>query len=373
LTNLDVSDNPQLTGFHCRGNQLTSLDISNCLSLRELDCSENQIISLDVSNLPELTQLECAENQLESLDVSTNLNLEFLACSDNQLDNLDISNNPHLMVLSCSENQLDSLDVSNNPQLGGLWCRGNQISSLDLSNNSQLFELFWQDFFFMLFGLRPELDISDMPTLYKVCVDSVPFPPPEYDSLLISNGSPNVHFTTNCSLDFEPPVISSAIVYTDTITVISSEDGVIYLVPADTEKDLRILREVCMDSVETLDMAGSIHLEGIGNDTYWLYARDTSYNISEPKALTITGVGFDQFMARQVRIYPNPVNDLITIQTCQPGSYIFEVTSVNGQLVRNGIFTGSSQQVDLSTLHKGIYFVTIKSSAYVVTRKVIVQ
>ena len=51
-----------------------------------------------------------------------------------------------------------------------------------------------------------DLDISDMPTLYKVCVWVMPFPPDpppgskECKKILIkNNGSPNVYFTADCN------------------------------------------------------------------------------------------------------------------------------------------------------------------------------
>jgi len=70
-------------------------------------------------------------------------------------------------------------------------------------------------------------------------------------------------------------------------------------------------------------------------------------------------------------VHPNPANDLITIQTNQHGRYAYMITHVNGQLVQNGAFTGSSLQVDLSTLQEGIYFVTTRSRDFIITQKVI--
>jgi len=41
------------------------------------------------------------------------------------------------------------------------------------------------------------LDISEMPSLYEVCVWTLPFPPEGF--LVFTSGSPNVYFTTECS------------------------------------------------------------------------------------------------------------------------------------------------------------------------------
>jgi hypothetical protein len=68
-----------------------------------------------------------------------------------------------------------------------LKCGGNQLSRLDISNNPGLRLTTWET----------TLDIRNMPTLYKVCVWTIPFPPEGMQ--VDSTGSPNVYFTTECS------------------------------------------------------------------------------------------------------------------------------------------------------------------------------
>jgi len=67
-----------------------------------------------------------------------------------------------------------------------LICKGNQLTSLDISNNHEFGS-----------GWNCNLDIRDMPSLTKVCVWVIPFPPEGLN--LCSDGSPNVYFTTDCS------------------------------------------------------------------------------------------------------------------------------------------------------------------------------
>jgi len=59
---------------------------------------------------------------------------------------------------------------------------------LDISNNTAL-------------GIRwykvTEIDISQMPTLYQVCVWTMPFPPSGV--FVNTTGSPNVYFTMDCN------------------------------------------------------------------------------------------------------------------------------------------------------------------------------
>ena len=69
------------------GKGLTSLQgIEWFKSLRILSCYQNQLTNLDVSNNTELTYLSCFENQLTNLDVSKNTKLTRLYCDNNPGD-----------------------------------------------------------------------------------------------------------------------------------------------------------------------------------------------------------------------------------------------------------------------------------------------
>ena len=181
LTSLDISNNTLLNCLECHVNQLSSLDVSNNTALLFLECGSNWLSSLDVSACTALTELHCVNNDLTVLDVSSNTDLYFLNCASNQLASLDVTSNTALENLLCANNQLSTLDVSNNTVLEGLLCGGNQLTSLDISNNTAL----------------SELSLSNMPTLHKVCVWVVPFPPVGVN--VYTTDSPNVYFTTNCA------------------------------------------------------------------------------------------------------------------------------------------------------------------------------
>ena len=131
--------------------------------------------------------LECQKNQLTSLDVSHCTGLWFLNCSSNLLTGLNVSNNLDLWEINCADNQLTHLNLSNNTALLELKCQGNQLSSLDISKNISIGSVSSDP---------PELDLSQMPTLYQVCVWELPFPPAGVE--IDTTGSPNVFFTMDC-------------------------------------------------------------------------------------------------------------------------------------------------------------------------------
>lgn len=272
LTSLDISSNPALEEFSCRDNKLVNLDVSNNTALILLECSSNQLTSLDVSNNTALIELSCSYNPLTALDVSANSALTLLWCVENELTSLDVSNNADLETLLCFSNQLTSLDVSNNPFLVELWCGDNLITSLDISVNTALGSVDSDSY---------ALDISSMPTLYKVCVWTMPFPPA--DVTVNTSYSPNVTYTTECSED---------------------------------------------NSVEELNQSG-------------------------------------------LSIYPNPVMDILTIETIIPGELSISITSLNGQIIESRNSAGSTHQIDLSSFQRGVYFIIVRSKNNVTTEKII--
>jgi len=87
--------------------------------------------------------------------------------------------------------------------------------------------------------------------------------------------------------------------------------------------------------------------------------------------LVITDV--NDIQAPKVNIYPNPTNDLLTIETSQPGQHFIEITSLNGQLLYNDRMEGPTHQIDLSSFEKGVYFITVRSRNQVWTEKIIKQ
>jgi len=102
------------------------------------------------------------------------------------------------------------------------------------------------------------------------------------------------------------------------------------------------------------------HGHACWKDTFYILVTDTANNTNN---LTIKATG--------VRIFPNPVNDLLTIETSQHGHLLVRITSVNSQLIHTSSLDGTSHQIDLSSFPKGVYFITIRSKDFVTTRKIV--
>ena len=78
-------------------------------------------------------------------------------------------------------------------------------------------------------------------------------------------------------------------------------------------------------------------------------------------------VGISESIQNDYQVYPNPVNDVLTIEG---PTGIITVTNINGKLISKGMHTMQSN-VDFSELPNGVYMVNMSTSNGTVTKKVI--
>ncbi|WP_340113716.1 BspA family leucine-rich repeat surface protein [Maribellus mangrovi] len=86
---------------------------------------------------------------------------------------------------------------------------------------------------------------------------------------------------------------------------------------------------------------------------------------------TATQVRFSDYYNELLVIYPNPTNGSITIETGTLGHCQIDITTVNGQLVLSKETEGVREEIDLSHLQSGMYFITIRSEDFLTTRKIV--
>lgn len=142
LTYIDVTKNTSLAILNVSENQLSGLNVSKNLLLTALSCQNNQLTNIDVTKNTKITHFTCGANKLSNLDVSKNTDLGFLNCRNNLLTGLDISSNTRLSAIECNNNEITSLDVSKNTILTRIDCSANQLTNIDISKNLLLNELF---------------------------------------------------------------------------------------------------------------------------------------------------------------------------------------------------------------------------------------
>ena len=70
-------------------------------------------------------------------------------------------------------------------------------------------------------------------------------------------------------------------------------------------------------------------------------------------------------------LYPNPANDEVTIEMGRVGQHTLEIHSLGGRLLYSTKVEGSTLQIDLTSFHKGVYLITVKSNDYIRTERLI--
>ena len=82
--------------------------------------------------------------------------------------------------------------------------------------------------------------------------------------------------------------------------------------------------------------------------------------------------GLDESAENQFDIYPNPTNGVLVVETvCTPSlpTQRYRITNLMGQTLLSGTITAEKQQIDISELHSGMYFITFAGA----TRKFVVR
>ncbi len=79
----------------------------------------------------------------------------------------------------------------------------------------------------------------------------------------------------------------------------------------------------------------------------------------------------DNISTEHFQIFPNPTRDHIIIQTKAQERYSIEIVSLNGQIIYRSYYEGPTLKMDLSSLRKGVYFITVGSRDFVRTEKII--
>ena len=120
--------------------------------------------------------------------------------------------------------------------------------------------------------------------------------------------------------------------------------------------------------------------EKLGNFVYLIGGatddRDGSTYVSEMwryelESLVDPGVGISNSRADQFSVFPNPVLDLLNVQTGLSADHVIEIISLNGQVVYSMTMDQSVYQIELSSFQKGVYLITIRSKEFVTTKKII--
>ena len=74
-----------------------------------------------------------------------------------------------------------------------------------------------------------------------------------------------------------------------------------------------------------------------------------------------------------VTVYPNPSNDYMTLSFDQEGEYVIELLSKQGRVLQKRETTDCEEQINVTSLKQGLYYLRVSSRESVVTKKVFIE
>lgn len=318
LTSLNVSGLNSLERIYCYSNAITSLTLTGLTNLAWLWCDNNSITTLDFNGLSSLRYVQCRSNQLTSISNTANLGIIEFHCTDNHLTSLDLTGLTLLSYLDCSSNNISSINIQ--PALNSLqilYCSANPITNLNIAGSSV--------------GV---LGVSN--TLLT--------------SIDCSQSGVTQLFATDCP----------------NLQTINVRNGVMsYSDPDMLYFGFRIynnpsLVSICTDDNEQNQLA------------YFPYNTSGSvivYNGANCDIPAQVNMGINDLNKAAVKLYPNPSMGIVNIEVSD--NQTINKVAVSNVLGQTIMVLGNTATLDISSLNKGTYFITVETDNGRQTQKII--
>ena len=144
-------------------------------------------------------------------------------------------------------------------------------------------------------------------------------------------------------------------------TAAGANDGTITGVTTDMEYKLST------DALYTAIIGTTV--TGLAPGTYLVrYAETANHNASPDTSVTINTVSsIVDILSEKLQIYPNPVKDVLQIESGELRIDRVEILDLSGKIVCH--FNNLTNQINVSTLLQGIYLIKIETDKGIVTRK----
>jgi Leucine-rich repeat (LRR) protein len=288
----------------------------------DTDGKNGSVLLSDITNVKSIDVSNSGITNLSGIEYFSSL--ETLICKGNSLTTLNVSYNRALKYLDCSNNPLTTLDVSKNILLVELYCDGivsikNKISNTKTNAAVSL----------------TVLDLSNNPFLTKLSCSN--------NQLVSLDVSKNTHLATlNCS-----------------------------------NNNLQNLNVNNGNNTNMLNLNfknnASLSCIKVDNEDYsngnWALAKDASAIYSK----TACTLGVNDLISDKIILYPNPIKGQLHID-----NIVLEKTTIYdalGKLIQTTKFTkgSNSNNLDVSNLTRGVYFIYLQTEDSGVVKKIIVE
>jgi hypothetical protein len=121
----------------------------------------------------------------------------------------------------------------------------------------------------------------------------------------------------------------------------------------------------------------SIHVDVPGTGTYRYYMEEAGGMVVDSVDLQViySTVGVEELeVVKGMTAYPNPANDLLTVNATGLEDYRIRMTDVLGKVVYDEAASAPKKAIDVSDMKNGVYMVTVLEKGTVIrTRRVVVK
>ena len=313
-----------LKDIRCGNNHISSLDLSSNVLLERLTCNNNPLIQLNVTNNVLLNFFYGRSAELVTIDLSNNVNLEFVDIGKNNIETIDLSQNTNLVYLEIDDNLLTEIILIDNILLEYLNCSKNQISELDISNNNNLKTIYCVD------NQILSINIYGLTNLQYVLL--------------------NYNQITSLDLSSNPQLIWVYLI-NNNLTSLNLKNG----------NNANIEYFVAMNN----DDLFCIEVDNPDEAPYPGWHVEDQVVCSEDCSL-----GVNDILATQITCYPNPVQNILNINNTSSSPITsIEVYDLLGKLVL--LEKSNTNQLNVSHLKSGIFFIKIETKQGVLTKKLV--
>lgn len=377
LQSLTLSANTKMTILDCSENNLTTLKTSDLIDLKILDCGSNQITEINLSNNVNLNEFYIDHNLLTTLNLKDNLELTAFDCSYNQFQVLNITFNWKLESLNFSHNLLETIDLSNCVRVTYLDCSNNPLNIIFLNNMTQLKEIYMADndfLTFVNFSHNYQLEKinckdNDLLTgLDLIGTDALKYLHAGNNKLLDLNISKNefleslyVHNNLLTSLDISAnPAIAFLKCNDNKLESLNLKNGFNTLMTGgftiydDVYMYMNGMNATNNPSLQCIQVDDENNANNIiAPYDSWLKDETVIYSEDCAAALAVD----EQILDNSMLIYPNPVTEILHIETKQHQISRIDIYSVLGNKIKE--VDTNFDAIVLPDLPHGVYFIRI--------------
>jgi hypothetical protein len=427
ITSLTLPDSNNLTYLSCGNNNLPGIDVSAYTNLEVLRCANNgsnDLGAMDFTTNTMLTELQVHNSGVTSLNLSSCTNLDYLTCFNNNssanpntIATLDISSNTalfhvrcynvgmstftisaspynNMIYLDCGSNSINSLDPTKFPNIETLWCYYNSISSLNLTNNMDLksfdcggnssmtsvnlsmlpnLEKFWgyeNNFSSLDASFNMKLKIFNGNSNPNLSTVILPDTNTLTDVYACCGDLTSIQFTSNhTNLDFVDVGINSLSGILDVGMLSGLTDfycngnQITTLNIANDNIDNFVIMRAQNNGANLCIQVDDVVKAGLKAFPNW--QRDNGSSFSE----NCPALSIEEFNKELLSLYPNPTNNIMHLKLTTGADYF--LINPLGKVVSKGELIAGENQINVTNLTNGIYFLKVKSILGDLTRKVL--